>query len=294
MLEITLQLARELHRSLIELNLEYPSRIPPPDSQLPSRYGWNFAKAPQFCKDIVSSPKALKTCTRDGNTKLCKNGPTEMFSQFQQDYYLYTRHFSKLRRRGIYIDLAANEPWHISNSYFFDECLGWDGFCIEANKAYISKLRNHRSCRVIHNCISDKEGDNVTFVLANELGGIESTNKYMDRWKSEGSKLNKEVMHCTTLTSILTDYQIPIVDYMSLDVEGHEQKVLEGVDWKSIQFNVISIEVSAETGPPIEQLLISKGYIRHIPELSEATMRKKVLSHDAVYLHNSVEFGNPK
>lgn len=40
----------------------------------------------------------------------CKDdGQTLMFSQFKQDFYLYTTHFAKLKRRGVYADVAANQ-----------------------------------------------------------------------------------------------------------------------------------------------------------------------------------------
>lgn len=40
---------------------------------------------------------------------MCLDGTSEFFSQTDQDFYVYDRHFSKMTRRGVYLDVAANE-----------------------------------------------------------------------------------------------------------------------------------------------------------------------------------------
>lgn len=39
----------------------------------------------------------------------CRPDVPMMFGQYGEDYYLYTRHFSKMREPGVYLDVAANE-----------------------------------------------------------------------------------------------------------------------------------------------------------------------------------------
>ena len=39
-------------------------------------------------------------------------------------------------------------------------------------------------------------------------------------------------MICEPLRDVLTRYQIKHVDFMSLDVEGHELAVLHGINWQ--------------------------------------------------------------
>lgn len=94
-----------------------------------------------------------------------------------QDYYIYTGHFMHLKRRGVYFGIAANEPIHISNTYFMDACIGWAGECVETFPRFLVRLWNDRYCAIAPTCVSDKEGQNVEFALQSGQSGILATNK---------------------------------------------------------------------------------------------------------------------
>lgn len=267
-----------------------PSSGSPPRNLLPTSKNWNFDSAPEFCKELVKNPRPLPSqCKMNITSKLCMDGKPAMFSQMQQDYYIWTRHFSKLRRRGVYLDIAANQPVHISNTYFMDACLGWGGVCVEGNPQLLADIFRQRSCAMVPTCVSDKDGVNVQFALHNGLSGIVSTNK---------NKFAKSVpvirQKCTTMKLALEKVEVKVVDYLSLDVEGHELQVLKGMDWDAVKVNVMTIEGNDEKHNEIEEYLKDKGYVRHIPDLDERSRRTRKLWEDAVFLHESVEFGNPK
>ena len=57
------------------------------------------------------------------------------FSQAWQDWLLY-RNFFAGQRTGLYVDIGTNDAVKISNTVFFDVCLGWTGVCYEPQKAY--------------------------------------------------------------------------------------------------------------------------------------------------------------
>ena len=48
-----------------------------------------------------------------------------------QDWWVWYNHARFMRRKGIYVDLAANDPIWRSNTFFFDVCMGWSGLCIQ-------------------------------------------------------------------------------------------------------------------------------------------------------------------
>ena len=60
--------------------------------------------------------------------------------------------------RGFYVDSGANEPFYASNTWFYDKCLGWAGLCVEPNEKYGQPLRVQRSCSVVQECVSDRDG----------------------------------------------------------------------------------------------------------------------------------------
>lgn len=76
-----------------------------------------------------------------------------LFSQFRQDWILYHNFFNATRRGGRYVDVGASHWMKLSNTVFFDKCLGWEGVCVEPNPRHAAGLRRHRSCMVFEECV---------------------------------------------------------------------------------------------------------------------------------------------
>lgn len=284
-------------------------------SKIHNRPYWNLdVDAPSFCRTLVSNPlvsPGVRGCRRDIVSGKCNmvsdaNESVRFVSQFQQDYFLYVHHFSKLRgrRRGTYIDLAANEAIGISNTYIFDTCLGWDGLCVEANPQYHDQLRVYRSCAVVPTCISDDESERVEFFMAGPVGGVVSTNKRAKQWKThpgQNKKVSSTFMKCRSMKSLMNEKRILHVDYLSLDVEGHELKVLKSFDWERIQIDIITVEVNANFSV-LQRFLEERRFKKHHvtgKQMEELTTDQKHINSDgnlftdAIFVHDSVTFGNP-
>lgn len=200
------------------------------------------------------------------------------------------QHFKHLKRRGVYVDIAANEPVAISNTYFFDVCLQWRGLCVEANKQYVDLLKQHRSCAITSACVGDTAG-NATYYLGGGYSGVRGTNK---NWAAHGKNLNETHLidvQCVPTADALAAAGVNVIDLLSLDVEGHEYKVLRGIDWGQTRVNVIVIEtLSLET----QELLHDIGYKRGLqPVLNHELKKKGNLYRDYVYLHPDVVWGKP-
>ena len=247
-----------------------------------------------FCKEILENPQAysVQCGNRDKLTKQCTHKIKDalMFSQFSQDYYLYTNHFSKLKRRGIYLHIATNEPMKISNTFFFDRCLGWGGICVEANPEYFEPIYTQRSCQLVPTCLTTEDGTEVTFAFKGGFGGIKGdTYKNADRFGNE--TIPETNMRCTNGSKVLDRFNVQLIDFLSLDIEGHELAVLQGIDWNKTIINVMTIEVHAHTFTGIHKFLQSVGYNWHIPDPVRYPTKK--IGSDAVFLHNDVVFGKP-
>ena len=63
-------------------------------------------------------------------------------SQYRQDRAMHEHLFANMSH-GVYLDVAANHYKRISNTYFYDRCLGWRGLCVEPNPIYHEDLRAH-------------------------------------------------------------------------------------------------------------------------------------------------------
>ena len=266
------------------------SRLPPQMKKVSSTSNTALS-----CKHLLHEPLPFNyTACRpvDQRSHQCTDGLYHMTSQHSQDFYLFTKHFKYLKRRGEYLDLAAHHAVQLSNTWFMDECLGWKGTCIEANPKYFRSLDMYRSCDVVRSCVSDRDGRQVSFVFSDAAGGIVETHK------SEVVKKKAplaETLKCTSLATILNRAsKRRTIDYFSLDIEGHEFEVLNGIDWNATTFNVISIEVSRSTIGKISQFLTERQYVRHFPTLSEETLVRGIIGQDIIFLHESVHFGSPE
>lgn len=262
---------------------------------LKSRFKWDDEGPDSngFCKEILENPKPFsRACGRRGKvSKRCSRDPKDvvMFSQFRQDYYLYVNHFSKLKRRGSYLDIATNEPMSISNTFFFDRCLGWSGICVEANPQYFEPIYTQRSCHLVPTCLTTEDGTKVSFVFRGGLGGIRD-DTYKNKARFVNERLEGVKMRCTNVSKVLNRYDVSVIDYLSLDIEGHELAVLKGVDWNKTIINVMTVEANGRNSK-ISKFLKSKGYYMHVadPELESS----KKISGDVVFLHKDVKFGKP-
>lgn len=154
-------------------------------------------------------------------------------------------------RRPVYIDVAANHARRWSNTYFLDRCMGWDGVCAEANAVYHEELRRERHCAIIDTCVSDRPRA-VNFSFAAAYGGVVRGANNRDWGVDGGSHATRakyaahfrgfRTLTCTTLTRELPRLGISRVDFMSLDVEGHELPVLMGIDWLHTKIDVLVVE----------------------------------------------------
>lgn len=216
----------------------------------------------------------------------------QFWSPDGQDYYTYVKHFINLKRKGVYIDVAAGQPIYASTTYFYDHCLGWKGLCVEANPTHHDKFPGTRSCELIPKCVGSKHNQVVQF--HDDDGGsgiIDSTYTNSNR----KGKITK--MRCTTMHRILKARGISHVDYLSLDVEGHEVEVLKGFKLNEIQVDVITTELhSGDDGVRWREMfkfMEDAGYVHYpVKEEDKTEAYPRLLPEDVVFVHRSVSFGN--
>ncbi|CAN8066180.1 unnamed protein product [Agarophyton chilense] len=268
-----------------------PSANIPPPSDLPVQTPWHFSKTPPFCSKLLKEPRPLPdVCKMDPVSKLCADGKPTFFSHLEQDYYLYVNHFSRLTRRGIYLDIAADEPVSMSNTYFFDACLGWSGLCVEANPTFLSGLYKYRTCAILPTCLSGVGGKSVSFAMPLSVPGGWKTKKNHESWARSDTHTPLVRQVCTTLTEAAKKHKLKLIDYMSLDVQGHELNVLKGIDWEHLIINVMTVEITSESIEAIQTFMVSKEYKRHYPDSEPNGMQSEYV----IFLHKKVEWGRPR
>jgi hypothetical protein len=230
-------------------------------------------------------------CGRRAEEDLCADGRPAFFGQLNHDVYLYVHHFARLARRGVYLDLASNHAKLISNTYWLDTCLGWDGVCVEANERYFPELRRWRTCDLVTSCVSDR-AEEVTFLLYEGLSGVAETNKNAGEFERWRKKPASTTLTCVVLGDELKSRGQLDIDYLSLDLEGHELKALMGIDWTATRISVISLEAAENS--TVAAFLVGKGYTRHLPtQCTPGDVEANCITGDEIYLAPGVEWGRP-
>lgn len=187
-------------------------------------------------------------------------------SQLGQDLWALEK--SKYKTGGFFVEFGATDGVLLSNTYLLEKEFGWNGICAEPNPKYFKNLSTNRSCITSPSCISDKTGQKVTFILANEFGGIESSvGGGMHKEKIEAFKSQNECsieLETLSLHDFLIKNNAPrSIDYLSIDTEGSEFSILSSLPFDHWDIKLITVEHNyEEQRAKLFNLLTSKGYLR--------------------------------
>jgi len=172
------------------------------------------------------------------------------YSQSGQDEWINKIFNGK--RYGYYVDIGAYDGLESSNTAYFEKDLDWDGICVEANPSYYSRLTANRASQ------------NVFAAVSNYNGVIKFGNDSISE--------NGVEVPCKTLNTILEECNAPaFIDYLSIDVEGHEPTILEAFDFDRWRFGAMTVEHNLycwgdANKVRLHELLTSKGYIRVVED----------------------------
>lgn len=189
----------------------------------------------------------------------------QFYSQYNQDRFLY-ENFFKNQSDGYFVDIGAHDGVTFSNSLFFEK-LGWEGSCFEPIPSVFKLLESNRNCFKHQIAISDKNGFDNFLVLegyTEMLSGIYDNYdpNHLNRVDRELQMKGGKKTIIEVPTSTFNDINLPeVIDYVSLDVEGSELKILQTIDFEKYYIKYMTVEVNNSQNE-IYNLLTSKGFSR--------------------------------
>jgi len=161
--------------------------------------------------------------------------------------------FFNYKRNGIFIDIGAYDGFTWSNSLALEKYYDWKGICVEPIPEVFEKLKEKRTAKCVQAAVTDFDGI-VDFIkvqgYAEMLSGIIETmnsshrKRIDDEIKNRGGKQEIIKLKAEKLQTIIDREDIKNIDYLSIDVECGELKVLSGVDWDKTNITLISCEVN--------------------------------------------------
>ena len=196
-------------------------------------------------------------------------------SQVGQDFWVFGESFDG-KRGGCFLEIGAADGISLSNTFLLEKRYGWRGVCIEADPDAILDLRYVRRAKCLNICVDARDGE-VDFVQRAQLGGIigDDTDNQDSRTEVERGTVVR--MAARSLHSVLRSENAPhVIDYLSIDVEGAEDRILCEFPFDEYVFNCMTVERPKDR---LREVLIQNGYkvIREIPGL------------DGFYIHESFE-----
>jgi FkbM family methyltransferase len=194
-------------------------------------------------------------------------------SQHEQDKVLL--HFIGEKRNGFFIELGALDGIIISNTYFFEKELGWTGVLIEPIPESYENLKKNRNCHVSNALISDVSGIEKQFLMGGAGSGIiNDEDPQQSGYYVRVNITNPRIKMITkTLDEVLDEFNSPnYIDFLSLDVEGHEYEVLKNFPFDKYIIDIICVENNSgidknDNMINFHNLMINKNYeLLEIPD----------------------------
>ncbi|ETO05719.1 methyltransferase FkbM family [Reticulomyxa filosa] len=222
----------------------------------------------------------------------------ETWSQGYQDWYIYYNYFEgpfflrqcthtkkkkkKGKTDGVYVDMGANVPFKLSNTAFFDVCLGWKGICVEPSYHSV-EFEANRTCTVAKHCMYSRSqklvmsaAEDISQILQprNDIEELKKLNKAFEcDGISAKDLLNKYPAKnkLGEITSLAVDYNLNKtalaaqpkidIDFISLDIEGSEVELLRCFPFDHYRIKVWSIEVN-KNEILIDEIMLAHGYVK--------------------------------
>ena len=184
----------------------------------------------------------------------------QSYSQGVEDRFLLD--YFGAESRGFYMDVGANHPFVISNTYLL-YLRGWRGITAEPVR-YL--WQRHRELRPRDTSVNVGVGDRPGTLTFHQM--VPASLSTFDaeraaRLVAEGCQARAPLeIEVLTLAELFRRHGGgTAVDLLSVDVEGWDLKVLEGNDWELLRPRMVLCEVLPATEAPIDELLRRQGYV---------------------------------
>jgi FkbM family methyltransferase len=166
------------------------------------------------------------------------------YSQLGQDLWVrdQSKGWPRLDRPYYFCDVGAGDPKVFSNTYSLEKYFDWNGLLIDVHPDRIKSLLAKRKSKVIDCAVSNLPFETIFLAKDPDFSYSSQINNEDSHKLFEFSGVERKVQG-KTLDMILTENEAPIdFEYLSIDVEGLEYKVLHTIDLSYWKPKLISIE----------------------------------------------------
>ncbi len=178
---------------------------------------------------------------------LCK--PRKSYSQNGEDLIVEFIFFTLGIKNPGYIDIGANHPWFINNTYLFYK-KGSKGMCVEPDPYLFKRLKKARKNDICLNAgigSSSQEKANYYITTSKTLNTFseEEANKIKNSESFGKQKIEKIIqIPLISINEINEKYFKKYGDFVSIDTEGYDLEILKSFDFLKFRPKVLCVETA--------------------------------------------------
>jgi hypothetical protein len=191
-------------------------------------------------------------------------------SQLRQDLMVVAQ--TGFKRGGYFVEIGATDGYTLSNSFLLEQEFDWTGILVEPGRAWGTEIYYKRPHSLIStDCVWDKSNQLLSFIETKDPEYSTTSINWNKSHKSGSKIVNRYEVRTTSLIDLLINNKAPeYIDYLSIDTEGSELRIMEAFDFSKFSFGIISIEHNyGKNRELIYNLLSNVGYKRRFQNISQ-------------------------
>ena len=170
--------------------------------------------------------------------------------------------YFKDKKNGFYVDVGCYHPTHRNNTYLLHK-KNWIGVNIDTSEFSIDLFNHMRPKDLNYNCAISNKNEIIKLFYQKELSQLSTTERDQAKTVFQGNIKEKEVQ-AFTLDEILDrdKFKDIKIDFLDIDVEGADLKVLEGLSFDRFKPELVCVEIHAKEikQSDVYKFLIKKNY----------------------------------
>lgn len=166
--------------------------------------------------------------------------------------------------KGLCVEVGANDGVMFSNTKHFEE-VGWQCILVEPTPSLCGKIRQDRKGRLFEYAASSTEGEMMLHVAEGHdlFSSLEPRSTMAEELGRHRATIQTVSVRVRPLDDMLTEAGVQSIEFVSIDVEGHEMAVLDGFDLNRWLPIVVLIEDKSDlVVTEVERHMAERGYQR--------------------------------
>ena len=175
---------------------------------------------------------------------------------------LFVEKYFKEKPTGFYVDVGCYNPVYLNNTYLLHK-KKWKGINIDTSQFSIDLFNYMRPNDLNYNSAVSNKNEYIKLYFQKEFSLLNSIEKEHAKKFMQGN-IREKIMEAFTLDKILSRsiYKNSRIDFLDIDVEGADLKVLEGLSFDRFRPELICVEIHEKkiNKSKIYKFLVNKNY----------------------------------